>query len=170
MLPNLLGFFILGMCFSHYRKHIIDKIYQFDWLFILCGLIICFISSYYEAESPKSVLSSIVGYFKGEIVINMYALNKLFFCIGFLCLFYRLDLKNYRFSILEKLAHYSFGIYFCHLYVIRVVSFMMNRIFNISNGGGIFYLLVCFLIVLTLSSGIIFLLRKFKFTKNIVGV
>lgn len=169
MIPNLLGFFILGMCFSHYREHIIDKIYKFDWLFILCGLAICFLSSFYEVESPKPVLESLVGYFSGNIKINLYALNKLFYCIGFLCLFYRLDLKGSRFPLLEKLAHYSFGIYFCHLYVIRVVSSMTTKCFNYSNGGSIF-LLLCFLLVLTLSVIIIFLFRKIKFTKNIVGV
>lgn len=43
MIVNLVGFFFLGMFFSHYKEFFLEKLYRFDWLFIITGciLVVC---------------------------------------------------------------------------------------------------------------------------------
>ena len=80
-----------------------------------------------------------------------------------------LTLKNIEFKFLEKLAHYSFAIYFVHLYVCTGLLFIL-KLMGMPNSGGLFFLLLTGTAVMIISVILIFVLRQIKLTKNIIGV
>ena len=84
-------------------------------------------------------------------------------------LFYRISLKNKKLSLLEQLAKYSFAIYFVHMYVIRGILFVIRRL-SIPNNGDVFGLVVYSIVAMALSIGVVFVFRKIKWTRNIIGV
>ena len=167
---NLIGFFILGMLFSHYKSFLVEKLYHWDWLFLAIGLLIIIYKGLFAPVQPESVLDAVKGYFHGNVTMNWYALNKIFMSIGFLLLFYRLDKNKCSSQVLDKIAHYSFGIYFCHMYFASVLSLFLGRISYIPMAGNLAHLVVCFTAVFLTSILTIYILRKFKSTKNIIGV
>jgi len=163
----LLGMFFLGMFVSHYRD-IILKYYKFDILFILLGLLICVAKGYYGFGKTLHFEEAVVALWHGEITLNYGALNKLFLSIGFLLLFYRISLRYETIPVLEKLAHYSFAIYFVHLYIATALNTLLSMIGT--KEGGALWLLAMSAIVMGISCGVVYVLRNFKLTKNIIGV
>lgn len=163
----LLGMFFFGMFVSHYRNTIL-KWYKFDYILIIVGLLICFLRRYYELDTAPHFEEAMAGLRHGLISVNYRALNKLFLSVGFLLLFYRISLRYNEVPFLDKLANYSFAVYFVHLYVANTLSYALSLTGN--KEGGVIWLIIMSAIVLGVSYGIISLLRQFKITKNIIGV
>lgn len=165
----LIGFFFLGMCFARYRTVLVHRFYKFDWLILLLGFVICFLQGFVNLGNGVPFEDAMNNLSHGVISINYGALNKICFSIGFLLLFYRIGLATTKIQFLERLAHYSFAIYFVHLYVIDGMDFIMCRL-GLQSTGGVIFLLINSIVVLCISAAIIWVLRQFKWTKNIVGV
>lgn len=165
----LIGFFFLGMCFARYRDTLVNQLYKFDWLILLLGFVICFFQGYENHGNGNPFEDSMHNLFQGIISINYGALNKICFSIGFLLFFFRIEFKLSKIHLLEKLAHYSFAIYFVHLYIIDGVDFILKRLGMQQNGGMLFFLTISILI-LGISAAIVWVLRQIKLTRNIIGV
>ena len=115
---SLISMFFLGMLLSHYRKIVIEKYYKYDWVLLLLGFSICFFQGYFQPEKPLKLLDAFHEFFaNGNVIINYYAVNKVVFSIAYLFLFYRISLHFNTIAMLDKLAHYSFAIYFVHFYI-----------------------------------------------------
>ena len=164
---QLLGMFFLGMFVSHYRDFIL-KYYKFDYLFILIGLLICVAKGYYGFGKTLHIEEAVVALWHGEITLNWVALNKLFFALGFFLLFYRISLRYPTIPVLEKLAHYSFAIYFVHLYIANALACFLSMIG--AKVGGLIWFLAMSAIVMGASCLVVYILRKCRFTTNIIGV
>jgi len=165
----LIGFFFLGMCFARYREVLVHRIYKYDWLILILGYVICFFQGFANLGNGDPFEDTIFNLFHGIIIINYGALNKICFSIGFLLLFFRIGFKTSKIQLLEKLAHYSFAIYFVHLYVIDGVDFILKR-FGLQQNGGMLFFLTASLVVLSISAAIVWGLRQIKLTRNILGV
>lgn len=166
----LIGMFFLGMFFSKYRSFLVYDNYRLYKFFIFMGFLTVIMQGYYHLGNGLRFQNAIISLlYEGKVFCNFSALNKLFFAIGFLQFFYRLSLGKYKFSILKRLAHYSFAIYFSHLYIIFVCNKTLSLVFHISYKGW-FFLIIMPVIILLLTTLCIRGLRSFKLTKNIIGV
>lgn len=171
----LIGMFFLGMFFSHYRNKFVERLYKYDCFFILVGLVIVFLQGYYHLNTTLSFQNAITALMDGSAIMNYFSLNKIFLSVGFLLVFYRISRYVTQIPLLEKLAHYSFAIYFVHVYILSCVD-KLSHILGLyklgleSTVGGVLYFLLMSAIVISLSACVIYILRKIPFTKDIVGV
>ena len=78
------------------------------------------------------------------IAVNWYALNKIFYLLDS-CIFYRFrkNVKGCFSAFLNMCAKYSFGIYFCHLYIAYLYNKCLTY-FAIFQKGGLLHLFICF--------------------------
>lgn len=166
---SLISMFFLGMLLSHYRKIIIEKYYKYDWILFFLGFFVCFYQGYFHPKNPLKLLDAFREFFtNGNIIINYYAVNKVIFSIAYLFFFYRIGLRFKRIVILDKLAHYSFGIYFVHFYFIYILKWILDNHYHYQKGIPLFVLST--LLVIILSTSLIYCLRQVKYTRNIIGV
>jgi peptidoglycan/LPS O-acetylase OafA/YrhL len=166
---SLISMFFLGMLFSHYRKVILVKFYKYDWLILLLGFLVCFYQGYNHPKDPLKLLTAFREFFtNGTVIINFYAVNKVIFSVAYLFFFYRISLRFKKIAILDKLAHYSFGIYFVHFYFIHLLKWILDSHFHFQKGIPLFVLST--LLIIILSTAVIYGLRQVKYTRNIIGV
>lgn len=146
-----LPIYMFGMWASHYRELFLNKGYQLLIpLIVLYGVITCL--------EILDILAIGKTYAYGEqlkdnaYLINFGKLKTSALCIIFMIILYRL--RHLKASILGVLATYSFGVYFVHLYVIRLLEIIVNKInFNVTFNSLIylghisFITLICILIV-----------------------
>ena len=166
---SLISMFFLGMLLSHYRKEILLKYYKYDWVLFLLGFSVCFYQGYFHPKNPLRLSDAFREFFtNGNVIINFYSVNKVFFSIAYLLFFYRIGLRFKRITILDKLAHYSFGIYFVHFYFVYIYKWILDHYLHFQKGIPLFVLSL--LLIIILSTSLIWCLRQVKYTRNIIGV
>ena len=126
--------YIFGMWASRYRESIISKGHG---LLVPLTLFYIFVT-YLEIVNVLAIGKSYA--FGEELKENSYLLNfgklkALALCIILLLLLYRL--RHIKAKVLRLLATYSFGIFFIHLYVIRLIEIIIARanvVFSFNSG------------------------------------
>ena len=164
-IPNLIGFFMLGMFCSKNRVRF-TKAGKYWYFPVIVGSFICAIHTIYASTipEPETTLVALRNITNG-VTLNWLTLNKLFFAIGLLLMFFQIGLKKPRLKFLDILAKYSFPIYFCHLYF-YIPWIITGR----DSHGGILTFVIGSLYLITALLTLCYLLGKTKYVSRYIGI
>jgi hypothetical protein len=151
---HFLPVYVLGMFSSRYRTNILDW-HEKNFLYSAAIILLLLIGEFYQ----RLWLSD----FSGHFAIN--TLNKEVQCLLLLYFLWRIDslLSSRTHLLLGFLANFSFGIYFLHGYVMNSISVRLELVPLIGSwlrSGNLITFTIFVVITLTISSFIIFLIKK----------
>lgn len=106
--------------------------------------------------------------YNGLLIFNVYIFRAIILCFMFLFLLYRL--RYVRMPFLEILADYSFGIFFVHFILITITRKIIS-VMNVTVDFNIVTFLSYFMVVLLLSTTMVFLIKKItgRYSRNLIG-
>jgi probable poly-beta-1,6-N-acetyl-D-glucosamine export protein len=160
-----LFYFILGIIVRGRYEGITAKSVSKTTLYwmavpLFCGTILgIFIYAYTFFNFGETYILPVVGIFPLYYVV-----------IFAICLYISLKIVSHKsavFRLLEKIGHYSFGIYLVHGFILYVIVWIFSW-FGFDGNNWLFYPLA-FYLTITLSILSIVVIKKFPYSKYIIG-
>ena len=154
-----LGYVVLGYYLTDPRFEWHKKIARFSWLFVISGIAITILGTYYLSYLTKTVRVDFYSY----IILNvMLAVTGIFLLFK--------NRKNTTFKthpLIAFLSKYSFGIYLVHVLVLTLLA-------KVGISWKLMYypapaIIITTVLCLFISAGIIYLLHKLPYGKFFAG-
>ena len=151
------GYFLLGY---YIKTHILPRSIRRTTLLWSCATVIaCFLLVYLAKKIDDSVnIIDLFWYLSLPVAIM---------CVAYCMLLSQVQVPNRFKTVVTKLSTLSFGVYLCHILIMRTLLWNINFIHNC---GAIIHIPIVAILTIILSWLLAFSFSKLPFSKYIIGV